>query len=125
MLEHARVATRIPVRDLATARAWYADKLELEPVEERPGGLRYTCASGEFALFESGGKASGTHTQMAFEVEDFDAAVAELEARGVSFDEFGIEEVPGNYPSKRAKGEKAAWFRDPDGNLFGLGAPLR
>jgi hypothetical protein len=42
------------------------------------------------------------------EVEGFDATVEDLKARGVSFEEFGIAEVPGHYPSKRASGEKAA-----------------
>jgi catechol 2,3-dioxygenase-like lactoylglutathione lyase family enzyme len=113
------------VNDLGQARVWYSDKLGLEPSEERPGGLRYQCAGSEFVLFESAGAASGDHTQMAFDVDDFDAVVAELQERGVSFDEYGITEVQGNYPSKGGKGEKAAWFRDPDGNLFGIGQAIR
>ena len=125
MLKNGRVATRIPVKDLERARAFYSEKLGLDPAEERPGGLRYKCAAGEFALFESAGAASGDHTQMAFDVDDFDAVVAELQERGVSFDEYGITEVQGNYPSKGGKGEKAAWFRDLDGNLFGLGQAIR
>jgi catechol 2,3-dioxygenase-like lactoylglutathione lyase family enzyme len=124
-LRAAHVATRIPVRDLVAARAWYAEKLDLEPVEARPGGLRYECAGSEFVLFESAGGSSGDHTQMAFEVEDFDATIEELRSRGVSFDEYGITEVEGNYPSKGGRGERAAWFRDLDGNLFGIGEPLR
>src|SRR4051812_44242045 len=116
-LRDGHVATRIPVRDLDRARAFYSEKLGLEPAEERPGGLRYECAGSEFSLFESAGAASGDHTQMAWEVEDFEATVAELEARGVSFEEFGTAEVPGHYPSKNARGEKAAWFRDSEGNL--------
>ena len=36
MLTEARVATRLPCRDLERARRWYADKLGLEPSEERP-----------------------------------------------------------------------------------------
>jgi catechol 2,3-dioxygenase-like lactoylglutathione lyase family enzyme len=50
------------------ARAFYAEKLGLEPVEERPGGLLYRCASGEFALFESTGSSSGSFTQMGWSV---------------------------------------------------------
>ena len=63
-LEDGKVATRLPVRDLRRARRFYAEKLDLEPSEERPGGLPYRCAEGEFALFESAGAASGDHTQM-------------------------------------------------------------
>jgi catechol 2,3-dioxygenase-like lactoylglutathione lyase family enzyme len=134
MLKDARVATRIPVRDLERARAFYADKLGLEPAEERPGGLLYRCGGAEFALFESAGAASGTHTQMGWEVDDIEATVADLKRRGLEFEqvdmpgmntEDGIVEVPGNYPSKGGRGERAAWFRDLDGNLMGIGQPIR
>jgi catechol 2,3-dioxygenase-like lactoylglutathione lyase family enzyme len=134
MLEDGDVATRLPARDLARARAYYAEKLGLEPVEERPGGLRYLCRSGEFVLFASAGAASGTHTQMAFTVDDIEAVVAELRGRGVVFEEYdlpglrtvdGIAEVAGNYPSKGGKGERGAWFHDSEGNLLAIGQPIR
>jgi catechol 2,3-dioxygenase-like lactoylglutathione lyase family enzyme len=133
VLKDGRVATRIPVRDLDRARRFYADKLGLEPSEERPGGLLYRCASGEFALFESDGSSPGTFTQMGWDVDDIEATVAELKARGVVFEEVdlpglktidGIAEVSGNYPSKGGKGERAAWFRDIDGNMLGIGQPI-
>ena len=132
MLKEARVATRLPAQDLKRARAFYADKLGLHPVEEREGGLRYVCTAGEFALFESAGAASGDHTQMAWEVEDIGATVAELRSRGVVFEEYdapglrtidGIVTIEGNYPSKGV-GERGAWFRDSEGNLLGIGQPL-
>ena len=133
MLEDSKVAARIPVQDLQRAKSFYAEKLGLEPSEERPGGLLYRCGNGEFALFESAGAASGDHTQMAWEVEDIEATVERLRARGVVFEEYdfpglrtvnGIAEVAGNYPSKGGVGEKAAWFRDSEGNLLGIGQPM-
>jgi catechol 2,3-dioxygenase-like lactoylglutathione lyase family enzyme len=133
MLENAKVATRLPAQDLERARAFYSEKLGLQPSEERPGGLRYRCGEGEFALFESSGGPSGEHTQMGFEVEDIEAAVEELRGRGLAFEEYeipgmktvdGITEVPGNYPSKGGKGERAVWFRDSEGNLLGMGQPI-
>jgi hypothetical protein len=36
----------------------------------------------------------------------------------------GIASVDGNYPSSGASGERAAWFRDSEGNLVGLGQPI-
>jgi catechol 2,3-dioxygenase-like lactoylglutathione lyase family enzyme len=133
MLNEGRVATRLPAQDLARARAFYAEKLGLEPVEERPGGLRYVCAGGEFALFASAGDASGDHTQMGWEVDDIEATVTELRSRGVTFEEYdlpglstvdGIADIEGNYPSKGI-GERGAWFRDSEGNMLGIGQPLR
>jgi catechol 2,3-dioxygenase-like lactoylglutathione lyase family enzyme len=133
MLSEGRIASRLPAQDLERARRFYAEKLGLEPSEERPGGLRYRCASGEFALFASAGAPSGAHTQMGWEVDDLAATVAELKARGLVFEEVdvpglrtvdGIAEVSGNYPSKGGRGEFAAWFRDSEGNLLGIGQPL-
>src|ERR671914_2570938 len=114
MLKDGKVATRIPVQDLQRARSFYTEKLGLEPSEERPGGLLYRCGEGEFSLFEAAGAASGDHTQMEWEVEDIEATVERLRARGVAFEEYafpgsitegGITEVAGNYPSKGGVGE--------------------
>jgi catechol 2,3-dioxygenase-like lactoylglutathione lyase family enzyme len=132
MLTPRSVATRLPAQDLNRARAFYADKLGLEPSEERPGGLLYRCAGGEFALFESAGASSGTFTQMGWTVDDIEATVAELRRRGVIFEEYdlpglttvnGIAEIAGNYPSK-GSGERGAWFRDSEGNILGIGQPI-
>jgi catechol 2,3-dioxygenase-like lactoylglutathione lyase family enzyme len=133
VLADSPVATRLPAKDLERARRFYLEKLGLEPIEERPGGLLYCCGSACFALFESAGAASGTHTQMAWEVADIDATVAALRARGVVFEEYdlpglktvnGIADIEGNYRSKGV-GERGAWFRDSEGNVLGLGQPLR
>ena len=129
MLKNGRVAARLPAQDLERARAFYAEKLGLEPAEEREGGLRYVCANGEFALFESTGSAAGDHTQMGWEVDDIEATVSELRSRGVVFEEYdlpglktidGIAEIEGQYPSK-GSGERGAWFRDSEGNMLGIG----
>jgi len=134
MLENSDVATRLPAKDLERARAFYAEKLGLEPAEERPGGLRYRCGSTYFVVFASAGAASGTHTQMGWEVDDIEATVAALRERGVVFEEYdlpglrtvnGIADVEGNYPSKGGVGERGAWFRDSEGNLIGIGQPVR
>lgn len=133
MLHDGEVATRLPARDLERAKAFYRDKLGLEPIEERPGGARYRCGNSYFALFQSAGASSGTHTQMGWEVKDIEATVAELRRRGVVFEEYdlpgfktvnGIADIAGNYPSK-GSGEKGAWFYDSEGNLLGIGQPIR
>jgi catechol 2,3-dioxygenase-like lactoylglutathione lyase family enzyme len=133
-LARGRVTTRLPARDLDRARRFYADQLGLRPVDERPGGLLYRCGGTHFVVFRSTGASPGTFTQMAWEVDDIEATVAELGRRGVVFEEVdvpgfrttdGIAEVEGNYPSKGARGERGAWFRDSEGNLLGIGQPVR
>jgi catechol 2,3-dioxygenase-like lactoylglutathione lyase family enzyme len=129
LLGTGRAVAKIPVQDLERARAFYRDKLALEPLEAREGGLRYCCSAGEFHLFVSSGRPSGTSTQLGFEVDDIEAAVAQLRSRGVDFGEFGgpgdnpIVEVGGNYPSK-GTGERGTWFRDSEGNILGIGQAI-
>jgi catechol 2,3-dioxygenase-like lactoylglutathione lyase family enzyme len=133
MLADARCAARLPAQDLDRARRFYADKLGLEPVEERAGGLLYRPAGGgEFGVFLSAGASPGTFSQMGFEVDDLDAVVRVLRERGVVFEDVdlpglettdGIATIDGNYPSK-GRGERAAWFRDSEGNMLGVGQPV-
>jgi len=70
---------------------------------------------------------------MAWEVDDIEAAIVQLRARGVIFETYdlpglatveGIAEVSGNYPSKGGVGERAAWFKDSEGNLLAIGQAI-
>ena len=132
-LDSAHAVTKLPAQDLDRARRFYRDRLGLEPVEERDGGLRYVCGATEFHLFLSSGAASGASTQLGFEVTDINEAVADLRSRGLELEPFDIAGfevkddivvVPDNYPSK-GTGERGAFFRDSEGNLIGIGQPTR
>ncbi|MEU8849666.1 VOC family protein [Streptomyces sp. NPDC048564] len=132
-LARGQVASRLPAQDLERARRFYSEKLGLDPVDERPGGLLYRCGGTEFAVYQSTGASPGTFTQMGWQVEDVDAVVEELGRRGVEFEDVdvpglrttnGIAEVQGHYPSKGFRGERAAWFHDSEGNLLGIGEPF-
>ena len=70
---------------------------------------------------------------MSWEVDDIEATLAALRARGVVFEEYdapglktmnGVADIQGNYPSKGI-GERGAWFRDSEGNLLSVGQPVR
>jgi catechol 2,3-dioxygenase-like lactoylglutathione lyase family enzyme len=131
-LSNAHTVTKLPAQDLERARAFYRDKLGLEPLEERTGGLRYVCGPTEFHLFSSAGVPSGASTQMGFEVEDLEATVADLRARGVTFERFEMSgfdvrgdtiAAPDNYPSK-GTGELGIFFFDSEGNLIGIAQPV-
>jgi catechol 2,3-dioxygenase-like lactoylglutathione lyase family enzyme len=91
-----RAVTKLPAQDLDRAREFYRDRLGLEPVEEREGGLRYVCDTTEFHIFASSGAASGRSTQLGFEVEDVDEAVALLSSR------VEMRGVAGSVGAKRA-----------------------
>ena len=112
---HAQVA--LPVEDLARARAFYSEKLGLEPAQDNPGGLLYRLdGGGEFLLYVSTFRPGG-HTQMNINLPDVRAAVADLRRKGVKFEDYegytldGIA-VTGPHVS--------AWFKDTEGNIVGL-----
>jgi catechol 2,3-dioxygenase-like lactoylglutathione lyase family enzyme len=73
-----------------------------------------------FVITRSAGQATGSHTQIGFTVTDIEAEVADLKRRGIAFEEY---DAPGfkTVGSIAATGpNRAAWFKDPDGNLLGL-----
>ncbi|TMG58012.1 MAG: VOC family protein [Chloroflexi bacterium] len=122
MLKIKSASTAIPAQDIKRARQFYEQKLGLTVAEEQPdGGVVYRTGETGFLVFPSMGKASGDHTQMAFEVDDVTTAVGELKSKGVKPEEYdypdfkshdGIVDMP--------DGEKGAWFKDSEGNLIAL-----
>jgi catechol 2,3-dioxygenase-like lactoylglutathione lyase family enzyme len=125
MFNQSRVAAMLPAQDLERAKAFYREKLGLTPIQEDPGGVLYQMAGGTgFGVFRSGGTPSGTHTQLAIEVADVVQAVKDLRARGVKFEEYDgpmLKTVDG---VADFGGSKAAWFKDSEGNVVGLGVPV-
>jgi len=116
--DHPAYAT-IPTSDIASLRRFYEDVLGFVPRDENPSGVFYDAGRGTyFIVTRSGGKASGAHTQLGFRVTNLVDEVAELRRRGVTFEEYetpktvdGIAQMPAG---------RAAWFRDPEGNLIGM-----
>ena len=100
MFKPLRAAATLPAQDLQRAKAFYRDKLGLSPtMEDGALGLLYELAAGTgFGVFPSSGKPSGTHTQMAIEVEDVEGTVKELQSKGVKFEDIdtpGLKTVNG------------------------------
>ena len=121
-LNAAIAKTTLPVEDLARAKAFYAEKLGLRPTREVEGTLFYEGGGDTgFLLFLSGGRASGQHTQMAWFVKDIVYTVTKLKNRGVHFEEYDFPGLKTNHGIADLGYEKAAWFRDTEGNLLALG----
>ncbi len=121
MLAGTQVTCMLPVKDLARARRFYEESLRLEAIGQRPDGkFVYRCGGTEIALFPKPEGTRAEHTALSFAVRDIVAAIAELKGRGVTFEDYDL-------PDFRTVGhvcvlgsEKAAWFRDPEGNILCL-----
>ncbi len=124
MLEKYRVYATIPAQDLARAKAYYEEKLGLKPAEERSDGHYYECAEGTgFLLFDSTGQSNSSHTQLGWDVDDVEAAVKELQANGVVFEEYDMPGFKTENGIADINGAKGAWFKDSEGNLLAIGEP--
>jgi len=108
-LSECKAVTALPATDIERARRFYAEKLGLTSTPgAAPGHYLYQCGGATFALYETPGKASGTHNQMAFLVSDLETVVRQLKARGVVFTGDIAED----------ERTRTAWFKDSEGNLL-------
>ena len=124
MFNQSRVAAMLPAQDLERAKTFYRDKFGLTPTQ-MPGGLLYQMASGTgFSVYLSGGKSAGSYTQLYIEVSDIDQAVKDLKAKGVTFEEYDTPMLKTVDGIAEIAGSKAAWLKDSEGNLIGLGPPV-
>src|SRR5436305_2303853 len=101
---------KLPAQDIERARRFYDEKLGLQPVHEHHDHLRYDVGGQQFLLFPSSGAPSGAHDQLGFVVDDIEAEVERLEAKGIDFGD-GIADLDGL---------RAAWFKDSEGNLLSM-----
>jgi catechol 2,3-dioxygenase-like lactoylglutathione lyase family enzyme len=112
----------IPASDIDRARRWYSEKLGLEPAQQLDEDLRYETGNGTgFLLYPSQFAGKNQGTAMGWSVTDFDADVAELRRRGVTFEDY---DFPGfkteNGIMTKPNGERGAWFKDSEGNILAI-----
>lgn len=121
MLGNPSVEATIPVVNLQRAKKFYTDTLGLQLAGEPYGGVRLKAGRGTYLLLYPRAATKADHTVAGFIVKDLDAVMAELRKKRVKFEEY---DFPG---LKTIKGVatfgtmKAAWFKDTEGNILGLG----
>jgi catechol 2,3-dioxygenase-like lactoylglutathione lyase family enzyme len=122
MLSDRRAHTTLPVQDLDEAKHFWGETLGFTSIEEEtPAAVLYRAGEGSvFAVTRSSGRPSGSHTQIGFTTPDIEADVADLTARGIVFEEYDSPALRTEGGIARTGAGRAAWFKDPGGNLVGL-----
>ena len=113
----------LPASDMDRAKAWYRDRLGLEPIEELPdGGVMYESGGARFSLYPSQFAGTNQATAAGFMVDDFDAAIAELRSGGVEFEDydFGDDFRTVDGVLTMPNGLRGAWFKDSEGNILAI-----
>jgi catechol 2,3-dioxygenase-like lactoylglutathione lyase family enzyme len=125
MLNNLPVNAVLPAKDLARARTFYSEKLGLEAAEENAGGLMYRMQDGSsFLLYETDNAGSAKNTSMCWTARDFDSEVAELRARGITFEDYDFPGLKTENGVATMENEKSAWFLDSEGNILCIAQDL-
>ena len=121
MLKNAPMYSYVPVADLERARKFYEGPLELGPGRKFGPGLSFECGKRTgFFMYPSPGAGTSKASTAFWHVDDIEAEVAALEARGVVFEEY---DMPGLKTVNRIAtggGAKTAWFKDTEGNILAV-----
>ncbi len=116
MIDTLMVVTTVAVTDLDVAREFYETRLGLAVLDVAPFAIRFGVAGGQISVRR--GQPNVGQTVAHFEVTDLDAVMADLRGRGITFEEY---EAPKTVNGVAQIGPaRAAWFKDPDGNVFGV-----
>jgi len=122
MLKNAEIVPYVPVADLARARNFYEKTLGLEPKEEYSSqAVIYECGKGTwFFMYISPGAGTSKASTAFWEVDDVEAEVADLKARGVVFEEYDMPGIKMVNSIATGGGAKTAWFKDSEGNILAV-----
>ena len=122
MLADHKPCAFIATDDIDRSRAFYEGVLGLECHGFDGFALKFRLGPINLRISKAPDRVTAAYTVLSWETPDIARDVAELVARGVTFnrypflaesqDEQGIWTAPG--------GDKVAWFLDPDGNNLGL-----
>ena len=116
------VTMMLPVEEVDRAKEYYVEKLGLDCTgTDEEGSAIFDLAGGSTLMLlpRPGGKRSEA-TAMSWEVDDVEAAVHDLKARGVVFEDYDLPGLKTVDHIATREGDQAAWFCDPDGNVLCL-----
>src|SRR4051812_34119111 len=112
MLRAAPIRAYIPAANVARARRFYEEIIGLVPKQDYAGGVIYECGGSEVFLYPTPNAGTSRASQAFWQVADVDAEVADLKARGVTFEEYEMAGQTMTNSILTAGGARTAWFKD-------------
>jgi catechol 2,3-dioxygenase-like lactoylglutathione lyase family enzyme len=119
MLGDTDVMIMVAVKDLGEATAFYEKTLDLTRVGENPGGVEYRSGASRLFVYESEFAGTNKATSAVWQVDDLEATVRALKAKGVAFEHYDdLPDTTRDRDIHAAGAFRIAWFKDPTGNIF-------
>lgn len=125
-LSKAPVWPTLAVKDLKKSREFYETVLGYQPIMEADEAVTYRGTGGTGLLIYPSDENAGTNkaTYACWTVDDLDETMTDLKSKGVEFENYdqpGMKTENGVATwEEGGKTLKAAWFKDPDGNILNL-----
>ena len=121
MLGNADVTATVAVTDIDRAKRFYEGKLGLRLLRgPQPGLLVYQAGKSSLIVYSSEFAGTNRATAATWIVRDVEGTVRELKARGVAFEHYAFPGVSLHGDVHEMGDSKAAWFKDPDGNILAI-----
>jgi catechol 2,3-dioxygenase-like lactoylglutathione lyase family enzyme len=120
MLGDSNIYPMLGVKDLAAAKQFYVDKLGLQADRENPYEVRFKSGSTLFSIYATDLAGTNKATAATWEIEDMNSMIKALKDKGITFEHYDMGGITREDDVHIMGNEKAAWFKDPDGNILCL-----
>ena len=124
IFREAKSFSSFSVNDLKKAKEFYGQTLGLE-VSETPEGLELHTSDNVVFLYPKPNHTPASFTVLNFPVEDIEDAVDELNAMGITCEQYNLPDLKTDERgiARPPKGPVLAWFKDPAGNILSVLEP--
>jgi catechol 2,3-dioxygenase-like lactoylglutathione lyase family enzyme len=123
MLSDKDAIATVAVKNLEIAKKFYEGTLGLTKVMENEEVLAFKTGGSTLFVYRSQYAGTNRATAVTFVAEEVDELVRTLKGRGVPFEHYDLPDMTRQGDLHVAGSMKAAWFKDPDGNIFSLVTP--
>lgn len=122
MLNAINPVATIGVKNLEAAKKFYEGTLGFKPLDKSEECVQmYKCGNSTVEVYESTFAGTNKATALTFFVGDkIEAEVKELSSKGVKFEHYDNMDAKIEGDIHNMGNMKAAWFKDPDGNILSL-----
>jgi catechol 2,3-dioxygenase-like lactoylglutathione lyase family enzyme len=122
MLGDRLAVATVAVRDLAAAKIFYGTSLGLKQIDNEGDEVAvYKTGTSRLAVYRSQYAGTNQATAVTWNVgNDLDQVIRDLKSKGVVFEHYDMPMMKREGDVHVAGGTRAAWFKDPDGNIHSL-----
>jgi catechol 2,3-dioxygenase-like lactoylglutathione lyase family enzyme len=122
VLNKENATATVGVRDIGAAQRFYEEVLGLKLEDSEQGvALTYQAGSARLLVYQSEFAGTNRATAVTWEVDNrVEAIVNHLRSKGVKFEHYDMPEMKREGDVHVGSDMKAAWFKDPDGNIHAL-----